>query len=64
MNISVKICDWCDTCVYENEYEIVDGDIMCVMCIEETDEKKEKNSEISSRSMGNIQSMEKQQSAK
>ena len=61
MNISVKICDWCDTCVYENEYEIIDGDIMCIMCI---DEREDKNSEVSSRSVGDIQPLETQPNAK
>ena len=35
MNISVKICDFCDTCVYEGEYEIRNREVKCIMCIEE-----------------------------
>jgi hypothetical protein len=59
MNISVKICDFCETCVYENEYEIRNGEVMCIMCIEESEEN-----EISNRSMGDIRSMEGQTRAK
>ena len=64
MNISVKICDWCDTCVYESEYEIIDGYITCVMCIEEKEEKEGRDSEISSRPVGDIQSLESQPHSK
>ncbi len=59
MNISVKICDFCDTCVYENEYEIRNGEVMCIICIEEAEEN-----EISNRSMGDVRSMERQTGAK
>ena len=59
MNISVKICNYCDTCVYEGEYEIRNKEIMCVMCIEEAAEN-----EISNRSMGDIRSMERQTGVK
>ncbi len=51
MNISIKICDLCDTCVYGGEYEIIDEDVICVMCLEE-EQEKETEDEISSRSVG------------
>ena len=59
MNISVKICDFCDTCVYEGEYEIRNNEVMCVMCIEEIEDN-----EVSNRPVGNIQPVEEQASAK
>jgi len=60
MNISVKICDFCDTCVYEGEYEIRNREVKCIMCIEEERE----NDEVSSRSVGDIRSMEREARAK
>ena len=54
MNISLKICDICDTCVYTSEYEIINGDVVCFLCIEEEEEKKD--NEIQSGRMGDIQS--------
>ena len=53
MNISIKICDLCDTCVYGNEYEMVDDDMICSMCLDEQKDKEE--DEISDRRMGDIQ---------
>jgi len=53
MNISIKICDLCDTCVYGNEYEMVDDDVICIMCLDEQKDKEE--DEISDRRMGDIQ---------
>tara|TARA_B100000676_G_scaffold273554_1_gene292341 strand:+ start:511 stop:672 length:162 start_codon:yes stop_codon:yes gene_type:complete len=53
MNISIKICDLCDTCVYSGEYEIIDEDVICVMCLEE-EQEKETEDEISSRSVGAV----------
>jgi|TARA_A100001391_G_C4929350_1_gene241332 formylmethanofuran dehydrogenase subunit E len=53
MNISIKICDLCDTCVYSGEYEIVDEDVICVMCLEEEQEEGAED-EISSRSVGAV----------
>ena len=53
MNISVKICDMCDTCVYTDEYEIINGDIICFMCTEENTEE-ELEDEIQSGRMGDI----------
>ena len=58
MNISVKICDFCDTCVYEGEYEIRNNEVVCVMCIEELEDV-----EISSGRVGDIRPMEKQSRA-
>ena len=52
MNYSIKVCDICQTCVYTGEYEIINDDIICVMCIEEDEEKKE--NEISDRRMGDL----------
>ena len=40
MNVSVKVCDFCDTCVYEGEYEIQNNEVKCIMCIEEEEEKQ------------------------
>lgn len=45
MIISVKICDMCDTCVYGGEYEIIDGDVVCVICQDEIEEEKEEYEE-------------------
>jgi len=41
MNISMKICDMCDTCVYKGEYKIIEGDIICFMCEYEKQEETE-----------------------
>ena len=57
MNISIKICDLCDSCVYEGEYEIRDDDVICIMCIEEEEERQQ--DEISSRSMGDLRSLQR-----
>ena len=40
--ISLKICDLCDTCVYDGEYKLIEGDIICFMCEEEAEEMDEK----------------------
>ena len=57
MNFGVKVCDLCDTCIFAGEYEIRDNEIICVICIREEEEQWEEN-EISSRSMGNVRSLE------
>ena len=59
MNISVKICDFCETCVYKGEYEIRNNEVMCVMCIEEFEEV-----EISSGRVGDVRPMEEQARSK
>ena len=56
MNVSVKVCDFCDTCVYEGEYEIQNNEVKCIMCIEEEKEKHE----LSSGRMGDIRPLERQ----
>ncbi len=56
MNYSVKVCDFCQTCVYTGEYEIRNDDIICIMCIREEEEQQEEN-EISNRLMGDIRSL-------
>ena len=53
MNLSIKICDLCDTCVYHGEYQIIEDEIICVMCIEE----EEGEDEISGRRMGDVRSI-------
>ena len=41
MIISVKICDFCDTCVYNGEYKLINGDVVCIICEEEKEEEQE-----------------------
>lgn len=51
LTYSIKVCDFCDTCIYEGEYEIRDGQVVCVMCIrDEEDDTKE----ISDGRMGDL----------
>jgi formylmethanofuran dehydrogenase subunit E len=45
MNYNVKYCDYCDTCVYEEEYEIREGQIVCGMCLREEDDKTKEDPE-------------------
>ena len=51
LTYSIKVCDYCDTCVYEGEYEIRDERVICVMCIREEDEQAQ---EISDGRMGDL----------
>jgi formylmethanofuran dehydrogenase subunit E len=41
MGFNVKICDYCDTCFFTDEYEIRNGEIICVLCIDEEGEEEE-----------------------
>jgi len=41
MSFNVKICDYCDTCFFTDEYEIRNGEIICVLCIDEEGEEEE-----------------------
>ena len=41
MMISMKICDLCNTCVYDGEYKLIEDDIICFMCEEEAQELEE-----------------------
>jgi recombinational DNA repair protein (RecF pathway) len=54
--MNLKICDLCNGCVYSNEYEIRNGEIICILCIEEEAEENEKKNEIPNRPVGNLRS--------
>lgn len=53
MNLSIRVCDFCDTCVFAGEYEIINNEIVCIMCIDEQEER-ELEDEIPSRSVGAV----------
>ena len=55
--MNLKICDLCNGCVYSNEYEIRNGEIICILCIEEEAEENEKKNEIPNRPVGNLRSV-------
>jgi formylmethanofuran dehydrogenase subunit E len=40
MNYSIKVCDFCDTCVYEGEYVIREGEVVCFMCIRDEEDSE------------------------
>ena len=43
MSFNVKICDYCDTCFFTNEYEIRNGEIICVLCMDEENDDEEES---------------------
>tara|TARA_R110001583_G_scaffold66962_1_gene191900 strand:+ start:60 stop:221 length:162 start_codon:yes stop_codon:yes gene_type:complete len=43
MSYNIKICDYCDTCFFTDEYEIRNGEIICVLCMDEENEEEEES---------------------
>ena len=41
MNFNVKVCDYCAIWIYEGEYEIRNGEIICFLCVREEEENDE-----------------------
>jgi hypothetical protein len=40
--MTAKVCDFCDTCIYNSGYEITeDGEIICLSCYDEREEEYE-----------------------
>ena len=54
--MNLKICDLCNGCIYNNECEVRNGEIICILCIEEETEENAKQNEISNRPVGNLRS--------
>ena len=56
MNLSIKICDLCNSCAYADEYEIIEDEVVCIICIAEEQEEQDEN-EIQGRRMGDVRSI-------
>ena len=43
MSFNVKICDYCNTCFFTDDYEMRNGEIICVLCMDEENDDEEES---------------------